>query len=176
MDKNHQKSGSGFTLIELLVVIAIIGLLASVVLVSLNSARAKSRDTKRRADLKQLQTALELYYDANNVYPTTGGVYRGLCSNFNNGCNGGGAGSCTQTGATGYIPGLSPTYVTQLPKDPKQADPQNCYIYRSDGTDYKLIAHATMENNPITSSDPMYDPYPRTTSIAVFSSGTTNSW
>jgi prepilin-type N-terminal cleavage/methylation domain-containing protein len=58
----------GFTLIELLVVIAIIGLLASIVLVSLNSARAKARDAKRVSELKQIQTAIELYYDRANSY------------------------------------------------------------------------------------------------------------
>jgi len=60
----------GFTLIELLVVIAIIGILSSVVLASLNSARQKSRDARRVSDIKQLQLALELYFDANGSYPT----------------------------------------------------------------------------------------------------------
>ena len=60
---------SGFTLIELLVVIAIIGLLASVVLASLNSARKKSRDARRVADIKQMQLALELYFDGKGEYP-----------------------------------------------------------------------------------------------------------
>jgi prepilin-type N-terminal cleavage/methylation domain-containing protein len=68
----HRSSNHGFTLIELLVVIAIIGILSSVVLASLNSARAKGRDARRISDLKQLQLALELYYDANgSEYPDT---------------------------------------------------------------------------------------------------------
>ncbi len=59
----------GFTLIELLVVIAIIGILSSVVLASLNTAREKSRDAKRVSDIKQIQLALELYFDSNGEYP-----------------------------------------------------------------------------------------------------------
>ena len=60
----------GFTLIELLVVIAIIGILSSVVLASLNGARKKGRDARRISDLKQVQLALELYYDSNSSeYP-----------------------------------------------------------------------------------------------------------
>jgi prepilin-type N-terminal cleavage/methylation domain-containing protein len=61
----------GFTLIELLVVIAIIGILSSVVLASLSTARAKSRDAKRVAEVGQISKALELYYDANQTYPST---------------------------------------------------------------------------------------------------------
>lgn len=59
----------GFTLIELLVVIAIIGLLASIVLASLGSAREKARDAKRAQDIRQVQLALELYRNKNGVYP-----------------------------------------------------------------------------------------------------------
>lgn len=61
----------GFTLIELLVVIAIIGLLASVVIASLSSARAKGRDARRLADLKSIQLANELFFDANGQYASS---------------------------------------------------------------------------------------------------------
>ena len=61
----------GFTLIELLVVISIIGLLSSVVLASLNSARAKARDAVRKSDLKQIRIALELYYNEYGGYPSS---------------------------------------------------------------------------------------------------------
>ena len=62
----------GFTLIELLVVIAIIGLLSTLAVIALNNARQKSRDAKRVADVKQLQTALEMYYNQYNSYPPCG--------------------------------------------------------------------------------------------------------
>lgn len=71
----------GFTLIELLVVIAIISLLASIVLASLNSARQKARNARRVADLKQISTALELYFDSSNAYPnSSGGAWRSECN------------------------------------------------------------------------------------------------
>lgn len=66
MKKINQK---GFTLIELLVVIAIIGLLSTMAVVSLNNARIKARDARRVSDIKQIQTALEMFFTDKNDYP-----------------------------------------------------------------------------------------------------------
>lgn len=66
------RNKNGFTLIELLVVISIISLLASIVLASLNSARVKARDARRVADIRQIQTALDFFYDQYGRYIISG--------------------------------------------------------------------------------------------------------
>jgi type II secretion system protein G len=101
----------GFTLIELLVVIAIIGLLASVVLASLNKARVRSRDTRRLADIVEIQKALELYANDNHGnYPCE--------SNCNSG-NG--------IDVSTALAALAPSYIQHLPVDPTGHE----YQYRS---------------------------------------------
>lgn len=63
------KNFSGFTLIELLTVIAIIALLSTIIISAINNARQNARDTRRAADIKQLQIALEMYFDSARKYP-----------------------------------------------------------------------------------------------------------
>lgn len=66
-----KKFSKGFTLIEMLIVITIIALLASLILVGMGGARAKTRDSRRIADLHNVMNALELYYAKNSNYPVS---------------------------------------------------------------------------------------------------------
>ena len=113
----NYKNKKAFTLIELLVVIAIIGILATLAVVSLQNARKNARDAKRMADVKQIQTALELYFNDNSSYPLTSQL--------------------STTIATGGV-----TYMSSVPKAPTPPD-GNCtaisnnYTYTSlDGSTY----------------------------------------
>jgi len=69
-----RQARQGFTLIELLVVIAVVGLLASIVIFSMETIRAKSRDARRVTDIKAVYEALSYYYNENYLYPDSGGL------------------------------------------------------------------------------------------------------
>jgi len=124
--KGHASRQAGFTLIELLVVIAIIGLLATIVLVSLNTARQKARDVRRVGDLRQVALALEMYYDDHSAYPAVIG-----CTTAN-----------WATMGTTYIE--ADGYMTKVPVDPT-GGATYYYAYGGTGSDYTL--KATLENN-----------------------------
>ena len=75
---NLKNKSKGFTLIEMLIVITIIALLASLILVGMGGARAKTRDSRRVADLHNMMNALELYYAKNAYYPQDIGSWTDL--------------------------------------------------------------------------------------------------
>jgi prepilin-type N-terminal cleavage/methylation domain-containing protein len=72
LNLKHQKN-KAFTLIELLVVVAIIAFLAVLTIFVVRDVRAKSRDSRRVADIKSIQEGLSLYYNNNYLYPDSGG-------------------------------------------------------------------------------------------------------
>ena len=136
---------------------AIIGILSLVGVLAYSSNTRTARDAKRKADLEILRSALEMYRsnDPNSQYPTTGSAWWGACSSYGSHVN-------------DYIPGLAPDYIQQLPHDPRESKPGkgippcanpgwNCYLYKSNGINYKLLAHCTPENT-WTENDPYYDP------------------
>lgn len=116
----------GFTLVELLIVIAIIGLLATLAIVSLTAAQQRARDTKRVADLKAIQTAMELSWNESANYPAL---------------------AATGTNTWAELSTVLSTFIGSLPTAPQDPDPAEAYTYMVDGTttdEYYL--GATIEN------------------------------
>lgn len=81
-DKKISYTQRGFTLVELLVVIAIIGVLATLLVLQLNIARARARDIKRVADISQVRSALEFFFDDNGRYPAQTDMSPLLADNY----------------------------------------------------------------------------------------------
>ena len=139
--KNTRK---GFTLIELLVVIAIIGLLSTLAVVALNSARTRSRDSKRVADIRQIQTALELAFGDNGGYPnSTSGDTDGVGSDGSAvlgssttsvlcAVGGSSAWATTQGGCAGGT-----LYMGKVPSNPTPNGTP--YFYTGTSTSYQLV-------------------------------------
>lgn len=117
------KISTGFTLIELLIAIAVIGLLVTFSIVALNNARMKSRDAARVAAIKQIQSALELYYNDASVYPSVASTTMGI--------PGGTAGGMIKNG--------NATYLNIIPTNPAPTNDGVCdssapFTYSVNGT------------------------------------------
>lgn len=154
------KRNFGFTLIELLVVIAIIGVLASVVLASVNTARMKARDARRLADVRQLVLVLQLYYDDNNAFPPSAACPATAVSALGWCCLGhGDAGRCWQGfvhGNTALDNSLVPRYIPIISDDPLNNISRygDAYLYNSSfptsiGTG-PVLHWGIEKNNPTT--------------------------
>jgi prepilin-type N-terminal cleavage/methylation domain-containing protein len=159
------KKNKGFTLVELVVVMSIISLLASIITVNINGYMAKARDARRKADLRNIALALEIYYTSAGHYPIATIWYA----------------SCWASPGYNWIPdngnyNWTGNVLSQQPHDPLDT----CsywsfsnqvttlaynYGYLSDTTGQKYILATRLENasdkNTIQYSDPVwwYDGY-----------------
>ena len=142
----------GFTLIELLVVIAIIGILSSIVMASLNSARGKARDARRIHDVAQIRTAFFLYYDTYGHWMQSG-----------SGCGYSGIGNGWFNYSGGSYPKrmsqclIDSGYTTKEIIDPtggRTSTPTSGFAYMkySCGTPTKTYVYAKLESKPQSSS------------------------
>lgn len=124
MNNQLKMSKTGFTLIELLVVMAILGILSTLAVGNFRVGQMKSRDAKRKADLGQLQRALEMYHNDKSRYPDTLDLKKDNAGLFD-----------PDNEAT--------VYMKELPYD-ASGDPGYCY--RTDDADTKYQIYAMLEN------------------------------
>jgi type II secretion system protein G len=133
---NFKMKNQGFTLIEIIVVMLIIGLLAALGIGSFTSSQIKSRDARRKSDLRQIANALEIYYNDYGNYPLgTNGMIMGCGSGGVQQCNWGETFSATPVGG-----GAEVVYMVQMPEDTQS----HAYYYVSDRSSYQL--YARLEN------------------------------
>lgn len=162
MKKNPKKSmKEAFTLIELLVVIAIIGILSTLVIITLNNSRSSARDAKRVSDIKAMANALELYYANNNQYPLSLTIGEPLEAN-------------------------DIIYMNSLPANPLPRNEGGCpdqeYDYQSNGSSYAITTCLATDSGSLSSGGIIISPNrglknsgPRIAATAVSSFGSNAS-
>jgi general secretion pathway protein G len=130
---------SGFTLIELIVVMAIIGILVATVAGNFQTSRLKGNDARRKSDLKQIQNALETYFNDVGLYPTAsaGQIV---------GCTGGAAACVWGTGQ--WRNANNTVYMSVVPGDVSAPGNQYLYVVSATRRSYKLFARLQNTQDP----------------------------
>lgn len=138
-----QKNRTGFSLVELLITVSIISILIAIGVASYATINRQSRDTKRKSDVEQIRSALEMYRADTGSYPSAG------------------SGSWVVTSSTadalvGLTPDLVATYLSAIPTDPKASQ---SYMYLatngSGGSYYGYCISTLLESeNPIDTCTP----------------------
>ncbi len=132
----------GFTLIEILIVVAIIAILASIVLVGLGPSQQAGRDARRLSDLHEIQTGLELYYNACGYYPGTD--TKTPCTGYKN--------STGFVALKGILTGFASLGITSVPDDPTGGKHYTYSTVPGTGTSYVLSATLENANNTVFTS------------------------
>jgi prepilin-type N-terminal cleavage/methylation domain-containing protein len=146
------KGNRGFTLAEIIIVVAILSIIAGIVLFNITVAAKKSRDGDRQADLRTLQSAVELYKQKYGRYPARcatqnpSAVWSGQIGT-SYACSG---------GDTQYIVGLAPEFIPTLPVDKRLNGVNSGYVYTTNntGTVYKIMAKRSVESETVSYTHP----------------------
>lgn len=139
----------GFTLIEILITVSIVALLSGLVMINIIGNLAKARDSKRKNDLRELKTSLDLYYNINNMYPPS--ASSGWPPSFDGNETITGCGVLTTPTACAWGSAWSQggvVYMSPLPKDPTGTQ---AYFYRrasSGRLTYLLVAKMERSFDP----------------------------
>ncbi|MDQ3239386.1 MAG: prepilin-type N-terminal cleavage/methylation domain-containing protein [bacterium] len=147
------KKNKGFTLIELLIVISIIGILTGLLTANLSSSQARGRDAKRKADLKSIATALEIYYNDVGNYP--------IPKQGNTSCTAGTLGFGASGSPCAFSDAASVNeYMKQLPVDPKNTNvsPNKFEYFYCTSTANALLASSNKRFNLFTNLENDKDP------------------
>lgn len=124
----------GFSLIELLIVIAIVGVVSALLMANFVGIRQKARDSDRKSNVRQMQSALELYFADQNIYPIQDNTYGSNAWLNSTAC-------LTSSSLTDV--GNTATYMQLIPCDPGGVaswNNGNYYYFSDDGASYDLVA------------------------------------
>lgn len=138
---NILRKTHGFTLMELLISVSIIAILIAISIASYTTINKQSRDTKRKSDIEQLRSALEMYRANNGYYPNTG------------------TGSWVDASTLSTV--LDTSYILAIPVDPKSSTTPYMYMATnvSNGLYYAYCISAMLESENPTDSCTVYSTY-----------------